>query len=98
MGEKASSDEKCGMQGKKETEDYGKNSVTEKRQRCTCFYYYYYCYFFSYLNVNVILKNVSSNSSILSQSFSTFSPPFRIAFCWLLDDVDQVNKQIKEGT
>ena len=33
MGEKTSSGEKCGMQGKKETEDYGKNSVTEKRQR-----------------------------------------------------------------
>ena len=33
MGEKTSSGEKCGMQGKKKTEDDGKNSGTEKRQR-----------------------------------------------------------------
>ena len=33
MGEKTLSGEKCGKQGKKETEDHGKNSVTEMRQR-----------------------------------------------------------------
>ena len=33
MGEKTSSGQKCGLQGKKETVDYGKNTVTEKRQR-----------------------------------------------------------------
>ena len=33
MGENTSSGEKWGMQGKKETEDYGKNSETGKRQR-----------------------------------------------------------------
>ena len=33
MGEETSSGKKCGIQGKKETEDYGKNCVTEKRQR-----------------------------------------------------------------
>ena len=32
MGEKTSSGEKCGMQGKKKTEDCGKNSVIERRQ------------------------------------------------------------------
>ena len=35
-------------------------------------------------------KNASFNSSILSHSFSTFSPFFIIGFCWLLGGGDKI--------